>query len=130
VSQHSITPVETGGGTKMVVIRTGLTTAYVVEFRTKLGIQALDNRGRYQGALLYRIDTAQWQNYLTTDCVCLCHDAILPLRRRIQVSQQLGHRLRDRLASSFFNKAPFARWIDLEEYVACRRAAEIDRAVN
>ena len=64
-SEHSITPLGTPGGTKMVVVRTGLTTAYVVEFRTKLGVDGFDNRARYQGALLYKVDTAQWQQLNT-----------------------------------------------------------------
>jgi hypothetical protein len=51
--------VEIPGGTKMVVVRTGLTTAYVAEFRTKLGINALDERGKYSGVLIYRIDAAK-----------------------------------------------------------------------
>lgn len=53
---HNITPVETPGGTKMVVVRTGLATAYVAEFRTKLGINALDQRGKYTGVIIYRIN--------------------------------------------------------------------------
>jgi M6 family metalloprotease-like protein len=56
---HFITPVETPGGTKMVVVRTGLSNAYVAEFRTKLGVNALDERGKYSGVLLYRIDTTK-----------------------------------------------------------------------
>lgn len=56
---HFITPVETPGGTKMVVVRTGLSSAYVAEFRTKLGVNALDERGKYSGVLLYRIDTTK-----------------------------------------------------------------------
>jgi M6 family metalloprotease-like protein len=56
---HFVTPVEIPGGTKMVVVRTGLTTAYVAEFRTKLGINALDERGKYSGVLIYRIDAAK-----------------------------------------------------------------------
>ncbi len=58
-TSHCITPVETPGGTKMVVVRAGLTTAYVAEFRTRLGIHALDQRGKYSGVLLYRIDTTR-----------------------------------------------------------------------
>jgi len=58
---HAITPIETPGGTKLVVVRTGLSTAYVAEFRTKLGVEALDARGKYQGVLLYRIDASQWE---------------------------------------------------------------------
>lgn len=56
---HFITPVETPGGTKMVVVRTGLSNAYAAEFRTKLGVNALDERGKYSGVLLYRIDTTK-----------------------------------------------------------------------
>jgi M6 family metalloprotease-like protein len=58
-STHFITPVETPGGTKMVVIRTGLATAYVAEFRTKLGINALDQRGKYSGIIIYRLDATK-----------------------------------------------------------------------
>jgi len=56
---HFITPVETPGGTKMVVVRTGLATAYIAEFRTKLGLNALDERGKYSGVLIYRIDATK-----------------------------------------------------------------------
>ncbi len=56
---HFITPVETPGGSKMVVIRTGLSTAYVVEFRTRLGVNALDERAQYTGVLIYRIDATR-----------------------------------------------------------------------
>ncbi len=59
LTSHFITPVETPGGTKMVVVRTGLTTAYIAEFRTKLGLNALDGRGKYSGVLIYRIDTTR-----------------------------------------------------------------------
>ncbi len=59
--RHWLTPVETPGGTKMVVVRTGLSTAYVAEFRTKLGVNALDARGKYSGVLIYRIDASQWE---------------------------------------------------------------------
>lgn len=57
-TSHVLSPVETPGGTKMVVIRTGLSTAYVAEFRTRLGVNALDERGKYSGVLIYRIDAA------------------------------------------------------------------------
>jgi len=56
---HFITPMETPGGTKIVVVRTGLATAYIAEFRTKLGINALDERGKYSGVLIYRIDASK-----------------------------------------------------------------------
>ena len=61
ISEHAITPSRRRGGTKIVVIRTGVSTAYVAELRTKLGVDGLDNRGRYQGVLLYRIDASQWE---------------------------------------------------------------------
>jgi len=60
-TRHFLTPVETPGGSKMVVVRTGLSTAYVVEFRTRLGINALDGRGKYSGVLIYRIDASRWE---------------------------------------------------------------------
>jgi M6 family metalloprotease-like protein len=56
-----LSPVETPGGSKMVVMRTGLATAYVAEFRTRLGVNALDGRGKYSGILLYRIDASRWE---------------------------------------------------------------------
>ena len=56
---HFLSPVETPGGTKMVVVRTGLSTAYVAEFRTQLGVNALDERGKYAGVLIYRIDATK-----------------------------------------------------------------------
>ncbi|MHB8094894.1 MAG: metallopeptidase domain-containing protein [Candidatus Aminicenantales bacterium] len=56
---HYLTPVETPGGTKIAVVRTGLSTAYIAEFRTKLGINALDDRGKYSGVLIYRIDATK-----------------------------------------------------------------------
>jgi len=58
-TSHVLSPVETPGGTKMIVVRTGLTTAYVAEFRTRLGVNALDERGKYSGVLIYRIDTTR-----------------------------------------------------------------------
>ncbi len=58
---HFLTPVETPGGSKMVVIRIGLSTAYVAEFRTRLGVNGLDGRAKYSGVLLYRIDAARWE---------------------------------------------------------------------
>jgi M6 family metalloprotease-like protein len=58
---HAITPLETPGGSKIVVVRTGVSTAYVAELRTKLGVDGLDNRGKYQGVLLYKIDASQWE---------------------------------------------------------------------
>jgi M6 family metalloprotease-like protein len=61
ISGHAITPLETPGGTKIVVIRTGVSTAYVAELRTKLGVDGFDNRARYQGVLLYRINTSLWE---------------------------------------------------------------------
>ena len=57
-TRHFVTPVETPGGTKMVVVPTSLSTAYVAEFRTKLGVNALDARAKYTGVLIYRIDAA------------------------------------------------------------------------
>ncbi len=65
-TRHFITPVETPGGSKMVVIRTGLSTAYVAEFRTRLGVNALEGRAKYAGVLIYRVDAAQWESRETT----------------------------------------------------------------
>ena len=60
-SSFRLSPVETPGGSKLAVIRTGVSTAYVAEFRTKLGVNALDNRGRYEGVLLYKIDARRFE---------------------------------------------------------------------
>ena len=60
-TRHFLSPVETPGGTKMVVVRTGVSTAYVVELRTRLGINALDGRGKYSGVLIYRVDASRWE---------------------------------------------------------------------
>jgi M6 family metalloprotease-like protein len=62
---YTISPIETPGGSKIVVIRTGLDTAYVAELRTKLGVDGLDNRAKYQGVLLYKIDASQWEQINT-----------------------------------------------------------------
>ncbi len=56
-SHHVISPVETPGGSKMVVIRTGLATAYVAEFRTRLGVNSENPQAKQAGVLLYRLDT-------------------------------------------------------------------------
>lgn len=56
-SHHVISPVETPGGSKMVVIRTGLSTAYVAEFRTRLGVNSDNPQAKQIGVLLYRLDT-------------------------------------------------------------------------
>lgn len=61
-TRHSISPVEMPGGSKMVVVRTGLSTAYVAEFRTALGVNALDQRAKQAGVLLYRLDTQLSEN--------------------------------------------------------------------
>jgi hypothetical protein len=60
-TRHFLTPIETPGGTKMVVVRTGLSTAYVAELRTRQGVNALDGRGKYSGVLIYRIDASRWE---------------------------------------------------------------------
>jgi hypothetical protein len=46
----------------MAVIRTGISTAYVAEFRTRLGINGLNNRAKYAGVLIYRVDAARWES--------------------------------------------------------------------
>lgn len=56
-SHHVISPVETPGGSKMVVIRTGLATAYVAEFRTRLGVNSENPQAKQAGVLLYKLDT-------------------------------------------------------------------------
>ncbi|WP_246470425.1 M6 family metalloprotease domain-containing protein [Streptomyces olivoverticillatus] len=50
-----LTAVEYGGGTKMAVIRTGPTTAYVVESRRAAGADA---RACSTGALVYKVDSS------------------------------------------------------------------------
>lgn len=70
-SIHQLTPVETPGGVKLLVIPTGLRTAYVAELRSGAGVNAwptihrteLSNTAR-RGVLIYRIDAGTW---LSTD---------------------------------------------------------------
>ncbi|MFZ6655610.1 hypothetical protein [Undibacterium sp. TJN19] len=57
-SHHVISPVETPGGSKMLVVRTGLSTAYIAEFRTRLGVNSGDQQVKHAGVLLYRVDTS------------------------------------------------------------------------
>ncbi|MFZ6777919.1 hypothetical protein ACO0LD_13900 [Undibacterium sp. Ji83W] len=57
-SHHVISPVEMPGGSKMVVIRTGLATAYVAEFRTRLGVNSENSQAKQAGVLLYRLDAS------------------------------------------------------------------------
>ncbi|MBI1772042.1 MAG: hypothetical protein HYR68_06810, partial [Burkholderiales bacterium] len=45
------------GGSKMVVIRTGLATAYVAEFRTRLGVNSENPQAKQAGVLLYKLDS-------------------------------------------------------------------------
>lgn len=61
-SVHALSPIESPGGSKMVVVRTGLSTAYVAEFRTALGVNGLDAHGRDGGVLIYRLDTGPAEN--------------------------------------------------------------------
>jgi M6 family metalloprotease-like protein len=61
-SRHTISPVETPGGSKMVVIRTGFSTAYVAEFRTTLGVNGFDQRAKQAGVLLYKVDSTFAEN--------------------------------------------------------------------
>lgn len=55
IGQHTITPVETKGGVKALVIPTGKATAIVVESRRAVG---LDSKLAKPGALVYKIDTS------------------------------------------------------------------------
>lgn len=50
----ALTPLEAGGGTKMVVVRTAPSTAYVVEARRRLG---LDGNLCKEGVLVYTVDS-------------------------------------------------------------------------
>lgn len=54
VIEHTVTPVETPGGTKAVVVRYGTNTAYIAEVRQRLG---LDTRACDTGVLVYRVDS-------------------------------------------------------------------------
>lgn len=54
-TQVTLTPLGVPGGTKAVIIRTGVTTAYVAEVRTRSG---LDLAACDTGVLLYRVDSA------------------------------------------------------------------------
>ena len=59
---HVLSPVETPGGSKMVVVRTGLSSAYVAEFRTALGVNGLNGQAGRSGVLIYRLDTGPEEN--------------------------------------------------------------------
>jgi M6 family metalloprotease-like protein len=59
---HVLSPVETPGGSKMVVVRTGVSTAYVAEFRTALGVNGLQTPAGGSGVLIYRLDTGPEEN--------------------------------------------------------------------
>ena len=50
----TLTPIEAGGGTKLVVVRTGPSNAYVVEARRRLG---LDANLCKEGVLVYTVDS-------------------------------------------------------------------------
>ena len=52
--QATLTPLEAGGGTKLVVVRTAPSTAYVVEARRRLG---LDSNLCKEGVLVYTVDS-------------------------------------------------------------------------
>jgi M6 family metalloprotease-like protein len=60
VGNYSLTPIETAGGIKAVVIPTGRTTALVVEDRRALG---LDSKLAKPGLLVYRVDTSKTSGY-------------------------------------------------------------------
>jgi hypothetical protein len=53
-TEHTLTPVETAGGKKLVVVRTGTDTAYAVESRRATG---LDAEACDTGPLVYSIDS-------------------------------------------------------------------------
>jgi M6 family metalloprotease-like protein len=55
LSIHRLTPVETAGGTKMVVVRTGRYTAWIAELRRPLGNDATVCD---PGVLVYRLDAS------------------------------------------------------------------------
>lgn len=59
-SDHTVTPVETPGGTKAVVVRTGETTAYVAEVRQATGVDASVCQ---PGVLVYEVDSAAPTGY-------------------------------------------------------------------
>jgi M6 family metalloprotease-like protein len=54
VTEHTLSPIERAGGTKAVVVRTGETTAYVIESRRKIG---LDPDACSAGVLVYAVDS-------------------------------------------------------------------------
>jgi M6 family metalloprotease-like protein len=54
-SYHRLTPLETPGGTKMVVVRTGRYTAWIAELRRPLGVDAAVCD---PGVLVYRLDAS------------------------------------------------------------------------
>ncbi|MEM2342213.1 MAG: M6 family metalloprotease domain-containing protein [Candidatus Bathyarchaeia archaeon] len=57
---HNLTPVERAGGIKMVVIRIGYTTAYVIESRRPLGN---DWKAKDSGVLIYKVDSSVQSGY-------------------------------------------------------------------
>ena len=59
---HVLSPLETPGGSKMVVVRTGLSSAYVAEFRTGLGVNGLHAPAGGSGVLIYRLDSRPEEN--------------------------------------------------------------------
>jgi M6 family metalloprotease-like protein len=59
-SDHTVTPVETSGGTKAVVVRTDETTAYVAEVRQATGVDASVCQ---PGVLVYEVDSAAPTGY-------------------------------------------------------------------
>lgn len=68
---HQLSPIEFAGGVKLIVIPTGLQTAYVAELRSGVGANAKSIAGHgddavsaRRGVLIYKIDASSW---LSTD---------------------------------------------------------------
>lgn len=59
-TEHHLTPVERNGSNKLLVVRTGETTAYGVELRLRL---VTDASAVDTGVLIYRIDSSTWSGY-------------------------------------------------------------------
>ena len=59
-SEHHLTPVERNGSNKLLVVRTGQTTAYAVELRLPI---VNDREAVDSGLLIYKVDSSTWTGY-------------------------------------------------------------------
>ncbi len=59
-TEHHLTPIERNGSNKLLVVRTGETTAYGVELRLPM---VNDSTAADSGVLIYKIDSSVWTGY-------------------------------------------------------------------